>query len=269
MNLDLPDSVNRIFEDVKTLTGKDIQLTEKKDLSTYAVVKIARKNMQAHLMYYKPEHSGIINHLIAHECGHILRMYGVPEENRLVPFINDHIRLKALSEIEPEIQKLSKLMPIEPLVKIVNVWYAGIIRQVTSYPSDVMIERWIYDEHPELRPYQSRSLRKQYDEAVRGLSNKVEQMTPQRILIASNSLNCAFFRILGTHFKDSYYLRRYDRSAYSHSGDKLIGLQKDSENNYKGDIGTVDKWADALHLSNWFAWRDFENIPDNYLNTFS
>ena len=33
MNLDLPDSVNRIFHDVKVLTGKSVKLIEKKDLA--------------------------------------------------------------------------------------------------------------------------------------------------------------------------------------------------------------------------------------------
>ena len=77
MNLDLPDSVNRIFDEVKSLTGKGVKLIEKGDLDTYASIKIARKSMPDHLMYYKPEHTGIINHLLAHECGHILRIYGV------------------------------------------------------------------------------------------------------------------------------------------------------------------------------------------------
>ena len=34
MNLDLIDSVNRIFDEVKSLTGKGVQLIEKSDLDT-------------------------------------------------------------------------------------------------------------------------------------------------------------------------------------------------------------------------------------------
>ena len=265
MNLDLIDSVNRIFDEVKSLTGKGVQLIEKSDLDTYASVKIARKGMPDHLMYYKREHTGIMNHLIAHECGHILRIYDVGPENRLIPFTNDELKLKALKDIEPEIQKLSQIMPFEGLVQVANMWYAGTIKQLTNFPSDIMIEKWIYDEYPDLRPYQSQYMKKQYSEAVQALSGQVERMSPRKILKASNSMNYAFFHLLGTHFRDDYYLRRYDRSAYASIGNELILLQQESENTYKGDIDTVNKWAEALKLSHWFAWRDFEDIPDNYL----
>lgn len=268
MNLDLPDSINRIFDEVKSLTGKGVQLVEKKELDTYASVKIARKGMPDHIMYYKPEHTGIINHLIAHECGHILRMYGVGPENRLIPFTNDELRLKALKDIEPEIQKLSQMMPFKGLVQIANVWYAGMVKQLTNFPSDIMIEEWIYDQYPDLRRYQSRYMKKQYDESVQALSARVERMTPRKILRASNGMNYAFFHRLGTHFSDSYYLRQYDRSAYADIGKELMLLQQGSGNDYKGDTDTVNKWAEALTLSHWFAWRDFEDVPDNYLNTF-
>ena len=269
MNLDLPDSIDNIINEVKALTGKGLKLIEKRDLATYAAIKIARKSMPDHLIYYKPEHTGIINHLLAHECGHILRIYGVEPESRLVPFTNDQLKLKALKDIEPEIEKLSQMLPFEGLVQIANIWYAGIIRQLTNYPSDIMIEKWIHDEYPDLRPYQSKCLKKQYDEAVQALSNRVERMTPHKILRASNGMNYAFFHILEAHFKDNYHLGRYDRSAYASIGKELILLQQESENNYKGDIHTVNKWAEALKCSHWFSWRDFEDVPENYLNAFA
>ena len=268
MNLDLHDSIHKIFEKVKLLTRKDVNLIEKRDLNVYAFVKIARESMAHHLIYYKPEHTGIMNHLIAHECGHILRIYGVEPESRLVPFTNDQLKLQALKDIEPEIQELSRMLPFEGLVEVANLWYAGLIRQLTSYPSDIMIEKWIHDEYPDLRPYQSKSMKKQYDEAVQGLSNRVERMTPHRILQASNGMNYAFFHILEAHFNDNYHLGRYDRSAYAKTGRSLIEVQQEAPNDYTGDMIVTRKWAQMLSVDDWFSWRDFEDIPDNYQNTF-
>jgi len=67
---------------------------------------------------------------------------------------------------------------------------------------------------------------------------------------------------------DSNYLRRYDRSIYRNIGSKLILVQKGAEDNYRGDIDTVNRWAEDLDIADWFAWRDFENVPDNYMSTF-
>lgn len=142
------------------------------------------------------------------------------------------------------------------------------IKQLTNFPSDIMIEKWIYDEYAELRSYQAQSIKKQYDEAVLSRSFEVEKMTPKKILNASNGMNCAFFRILGMHFNSNYQSNRFDRSPYSKIGEKLIALQKGQQDNYRGDIETINKWAEVLNLSNWFAWKNFEDIPANYLNTF-
>ncbi|MCK4785124.1 MAG: hypothetical protein KAV87_15350 [Desulfobacteraceae bacterium] len=61
MSLDLKESVNEILEKVKQLTGKDIEFIEKSDLTTYAALKMARKNMPSHLILYKEEHNEINN----------------------------------------------------------------------------------------------------------------------------------------------------------------------------------------------------------------
>jgi hypothetical protein len=269
MSLELIPGIYQIFDKVKALTGKDIQLIEKTDLSTFAAIKIARKRMPSHLLYYKTEHTGVINHLIAHECGHILRTFSVQENERLSPYSNNQIKLKALSSIEPEIQKLSQAIPFQKLVQIINMWYAGVIRQLTSYPSDIRIEQWLYDDYPELRGSQSQSLKKQLEEGLMGLSAKVETLTPRRIMDASNSMNYAFFTFIGTHFNDNNYLRRYERSGYKNTGNKLLLIQKDSEDSYRGDIDTINRWAESLQINDWYAWRNFEDIPDNYLTSFS
>jgi hypothetical protein len=149
------------------------------------------------------------------------------------------------------------------------MWYAGIIKQLTNYPSDIRIEQWLYDEYPELRTSQSQSFKKQFEEALAGLSTKVENMTPWTILDASNAMNYAFFRYVGTQFNDSSFFRRYDRSGYGSAGNQLLLVQKNSVDNYAGDIDTVNKWAEIIKLSGWFGWIDFEQVPENYATTMS
>jgi len=268
MNTNFPNGVNQIFAEVKSITGKEVQLVEKKDLDTYASVKIARKSMPVHVMYFKPGQTGIMNHLIAHECGHILRIYGVESAHRLVPFHNDQLKMIALKDIEPEIQKLSKMISFDRLVHIANLWYIGTIKQLTNFPSDIMIEQWIYDKYPDLRPYQKQSLEKQYYEAIQALAGQVEKITPVKILKASNGMNCAFFNTLGIYLNNPTFVRKYDKSNYVDIGNQLIGLRKESENSYIGDVDTVNKWASFFQMADWFNWMDFENIPANYIDTF-
>ena len=232
----------------------------------YAGLKLARKHMPSHLLFFKTEHDEAINHLIAHECGHALRMFGVSEEKRLIPYTNDQIKRKALTEIEPEIKKLSSVLPFEKLTQIVNLWYSGLARQVTNLPPDIMIEKWLYDDYPALRPYQSRSISKQHKEALAGLSKQIMKMTPRKILDASNIMNYAFFRIIGTHFGINY-VRPYNSSPYFDRGKKLATVTESYVDDYEGDIKMITEWADFLNLSGWFTWTNFENVPEGYEKT--
>lgn len=263
MSLDFIKPVNELLEKVKELTGKDIEFIEKDDLPVYAGLKLARKHMPAHLLFYKTEHDEVINHLVAHECGHALRMFSVSEEKRLIPYSDNEIKLKALTEIEPEIQRVSKVLPFEKLTLIVNLWYSGLVSQVTNFPSDIMIEKWLFDDYPALRSYQLQSYNKQHQEAIAGLSKQIREITPRQILDASNVMNYAFFRIIGMHFGINY-VRPYNSSPYFDKGKKLAAMTASDINDYGGDIEMVTKWADFLNLSGWFAWRDFESTPEGY-----
>jgi len=220
---DLIAPVKEILDKVKQTTSKEIQFVEKDDLTTYAALRMARKNMPAHIIFVKKEHDEIINHLIAHECGHVLRLFGVPEEKRLIAITNDQIKLNALSEIEAEIQELSTALPFDRLAQVVNLWYTGIFRQVTNFPPDIMIEKWLYDNYPELRQYQLKSIKKQHQEALTGLSTEVVNMTPLKFLDVSNIMNYAFFRILGFHFGINF-IKPYNNTKYIGTGKKLASL---------------------------------------------
>jgi hypothetical protein len=265
MGLELIRSVHDILEKVKEITNKKVEFIEKNDLSTYAAIKMARGSMPAHLIFHKREHNELVSHLVAHECGHILRMFSVPEEDRLIPMSNQEIKGIALKEMQDEITGLSKTLPLERFARIINLWFSGIVRQLTNFPPDIMIEKWLYDEYTELRPYQLRSLQKQHQEAIAGLRDEVRQITPLKILDASNIMNYAFFRIIGFHIKTNF-LTPYNQTSYVRRGKELAQYtEKNYANNYEGDIKMIDYWAKYLGLSNWFAWTGFENVPESYL----
>jgi hypothetical protein len=267
MGLQLTKPVHRILEKVKEVTNKNIEFIEKNDLTTYAAIKMARRNMPAHLIFHKREHNELVGHLIAHECGHILRMFAAPEEKRLIPMSNRATKTEALKEIEEDITRMSTFLPFDRLAQIINLWVDGTIRQVTNFPPDIMIEKWLYDEFPELRRCQLESIKKQHQEALSGLKDEVKKITPSKIYDVSNIMNYAFFRIVGYHIKTNF-LAPYNQTSFAGRGKELAEYtDKTYLNTYEGDIAMINHWAQYLSLSNWFVWTSFENVPDNYLQS--
>jgi hypothetical protein len=267
MDIQFIDPVPAVLEEVKSITGKGIEFIQKDDLPTYATLKMARKNMPSHLIYYKKEHDEIINHLIVHECGHLFRIFKCPENQRLVPYSNEQMKHNALKKIDNEIQALTKILSEDQIAHLSDLWYNGLITQVTNLPPDIMIEKWIYDQFPKLRALQLKSLNKQLTDALSGLSETVSRTTPYTILHASNVMNYAFFRIIGFYIGQNF-IKRYSSTQYVDKGKKLASI---TENNYtdshEGDNIMIDKWAAFVNISDWFKWRGFEDVPSDYGQT--
>ncbi len=267
MAIQFIDPVPEVLEKVKRITGKDIEFIEKEEFPTYASLQIARKHMPSHLIYYKKDHNEIINHLIVHECGHLFRTYNCPENQRLVPYSDNEIRYNALSGIENEIIGLTKILSEDKIAHIVNLWYNGLIRQVTNFPPDIMIEKWIFDQFPTLRTLQLESIKKQHAEAIDGLTEAVSKITPPTILFASNVMNYAFFRIIGFYIGCNF-IKQYSSTPYINKGKELTSLtEKEYIDSHQGDNMMIDKWAAFLNISNWFKWRGFEEVPPDYGQT--
>ena len=119
MTLELIEAVKSILSEVEATTGKPVKFVEKVDMDSFAAVKIARRAMSAHIVFHRTQHDAIINHLVAHECGHILRMFGVAEEKRLIPARSKDEKA-VLQEIEGDLKRISKIIPIRKLVQVVG-----------------------------------------------------------------------------------------------------------------------------------------------------
>jgi len=267
MGLNLSDSVKEIFRQVTDLTDKGFEFIEKRDLPTHGTVKVARESMPKHLVFYKNASDDVLNHIFAHESGHILRMFSVDKSNRVIPFTNDSYKKIALEQMESDITSLSRRMQFEHLVRILDIWYTGLVRQVTNMAPDIMIEKWIYEGFPELRPMQLASIKRQHSEAVVGLSKRMKDITPLKIYDSANIMNFVFFamlsEVINSNFKGAFLSTPYPgRSA------ALLEITKtEYENSYIGDVEMINRWASFLGIDGWFGWRDFEDVPESYLRS--
>lgn len=221
--------------------------------------------MPSHLLFYREDKGNILDHLIAHECGHIYRMWDVPPEDRKIPATNDENRHLALTQIEGDIAKLTKVFPVEQLNQLASMWFNGIIQQVTNIPEDIRIEKWIFDNYPDLRRSQVVSIDRQMKESVQVLSKRIEDISPKKIYDASNHINCSF-AISMESLIGKKYTAPYRNTSYLELGRKLADLViRSDDKGYKQGIEIIDQWTELLGLKGWFYWIDFEDVPPDYL----
>ena len=187
---DLCDDVKRILVKAESISGKGFNFLRAENLTEYAGIKIARKSDNKHIIYYKKERSDLLQHLIAHECGHVIRIFSAKETDRVVPATSNGTKEIAFTEMKDDIIRLSNQFPERELSVIMNMYYNGVVRQATNQPVDCLIEKLLYDEYPGLHNYQLLSLQMQAKESIEGLSDEVRKITPPPNLscIKSNEL---------------------------------------------------------------------------------
>lgn len=268
MELKLSKSTQDILNLISDLTHKPFEFIHKSDLQTMAIVKMARASMPAHIIYYRTSGGGIMDHLIAHECGHIYRMWSVPPEYRKVPAATEENKLFAMKQIESDLIKLSKVIPPDQLQMQFSVFFDGIIKQVTSMSVDMRIEKWIYEKYPELRKVQIVSIDKQIRDNMQSLSKRVSEFAPKKIYDANNCMNYAFALYMES-LLGKKYTAPYRSTSYTSLGSKLADIVLKSEDQgYKQDIEIINQWTDMLGLKGWYYWTDFEDVPPDYLHSY-
>ena len=259
-DLNLLPSVLKIIERVKEVSGKEITFRPAPDQLVPATSKIARARMPHHLIKYQPQMAHRINHLTAHESGHILRTMEADPSIRVVPVSNTKTRANAVKELGKELSHLPESMRSQML----DMWLGGLITQVTSLPVCVRIERWIYREYPPLRDEQRLYLDEDMQRTLQGLSKKVERMTPKTIFRISNSITYAYLR--GLEPVTGKDLRKHfsGRPAIISTGIQLCDTFGEEDTGYASDIRITNEWARILKISDWFAWIRFEDMPESY-----
>lgn len=259
-------SVKDILNRVESLTKKKVTFIEKNNLKTYAKVKIARSGMSNHYLYYNPDYEGFLSHLIAHECGHILRIFRAQPEKRLMPTPSRNCRRLFVAAISNELKAISKSIDtaINPLI---DIWLDGIILQLTNYPEDIKIESWIFKNYPELRTDQNKAIVHQQNQSKQALISKdIIDITPKIIFTASNVMNYVFYKNM-REILDIDFLQPFGSwQELRMKGEELFELTKRySKEEDVADFSMIDRWAEFLELNRWFNWGNFEDIPENYL----
>lgn len=252
--IELIPAARSILRRVTEVTGRGIEFIETEDLPVPAMLKPAMEDSPHHRLFFKKNPDEIVNHVIANECGHILRLYAVPREKRLIPVASQKTLGRYTGEIEADIRRLYGRYPPAQLMNLVMLWYESILYQLTKMPTDIRVEKWIHDEYPDLIPLQLRSLAEQNHKALATLSVEIRGTMPGRIYDACNVMNYVYFKILGKAF-DLDYVAAYRFTKYFARGEELISRMESIETDtHEGDVLVIKTWAHYFHFSDWFEW---------------
>jgi len=214
---------------------------------------------QPHEIHFVRGEERVIGHLIAHEVGHLVRLYQVPEDERLMPAVTPDSRRRAAEQVLPELASLLyRGIPEDALVELFDPWYQSVCTQLASFPADLRIEAWIRDCFPALRRVQERSLLEEVHRSLPLLQPEVTALTPPTIYQATMAMNAAQAWQIAEFYSIPSLIDPFQRHGFASIGARLahIVLSRDDEG-HRSDMQAVNEWADELRLSGWFEWRPY------------
>lgn len=255
MALKLLGCIQDLLKEVEKWTGKEIRIVSRHDLPVPARLSTDDPCDPCINLLYRSDNEEALPYVVAVACGHILRLYQAPPEQRLLPVSSRRAMAVYLMDCEEEIRRLTYLFGKERMRILVPIWYESTVYQLTTMPPEIMINKWIYDRCPDIRSLQLKALQRQRRDALHSLSPEVRKLTPAPIYRAANIMNYVFFKLLEDHFHLDF-VAPYHKTVFIFDGSTLAKLSERLwEDNHMGDRRIIDLWANRLELSQWYEWR--------------
>lgn len=253
--------------ELKTKGNKDIDIFKDSDISTAAKFEFAENyNREKHTIRFNPIYPAV-EHLIMHELVHLDFVINAQNLglNKLFTSKPEH-KTEFVKSIQSTIQKFKKMqVPEVEITNYCNALFDGMNLQVYNAPIDLFIENSLYNEFPELRPYQFISIYNLLAEAIKSVTErKIIEISPKDIISKSKIYNLVnalqFQELFGVdlvnEFKAAQSELKQAKSFYA----EYLEYKDDKQPAEEYEL--VQHWAEDLNLNNNFELID-ENLYRN------
>ncbi len=172
--------------------GVKVEVNADNNIETAAKFEFAENyNRDKHRLLYKPDYPAV-EHLEMHELVHLdLVIEARKSEKNKLFIMTQHQKGAFIRSLEPTIKRLKKSGYDEKSISnYCSGLFNGINRQIFNTPIDLFIENILYDNYPELRPYQFISLNNLIHEGCEAVTNKkIIELSPKEVLSKSKIYN--------------------------------------------------------------------------------
>jgi len=262
----LEGDVFAILKQTEVLTGKPIEFVEDNSLRISGSVRVARSFMPAHVIRFHKADPVVLAHLVAHECGHVQRIFAAPPDKRVAPVTKSKHTDLVFRLLAADPCVTFDTMDEQHARELSTILHQGMVNQVVNLNVDYRIESWLYREYPGIRPNQEKSIGLQVQMSVAGLTPEVKRATPRLVYERSNAVNYAYLRSVGIMLGQNL-VRDYTDSSIVALGKRLAAVLEEPDAGFEGDVRESNQWAAMLGIGDWFDWQAFEDVPSSYLSS--
>lgn len=167
---------------------KDIDIVEDPDIPSAAKMEFAENyDRPKHVVRYKPAYPAV-EHLIMHELVHLDLVIQARKKKLNQLFVSNQEQKSAfINRLDVTVKKLQQLGVDDAAIAVYcSNLFEGINTQTLNTPIDLFIENFLYNEYPQLRPFQFLSLFNLMQENIQAVTDKnILYISPKEITAKS------------------------------------------------------------------------------------
>ena len=254
----LRDTTRKIISRLEEASGYPVQVMEDPDLSTIAVIRIARGNMPAHILKYIPL-TPPVDYTICWQCSLALRLFERKPEQRFQiassPETSGQLD-KILSAPNGLAHKLGLAKAQTDSLR--DQLLQGLITHLYSVAIGLRVSESLTIDYPELLDLESQHVERELKMNREGLSDKMREMMPQEVYNATHKINTAYALTWSNRLERPEIANPYRLHGFEAAGNELLQIFEFVPNDAAHDYELVDAWAEALGIRSWYVWTRYE-----------
>lgn len=258
--MELREITRTIISSLEEKSGYLVQLVEEPNLPTLATLRLARGNMPAHILLYKPEHRiELPDYAICWQCYLAMRMYACPPEQRFT-IGGSRKSIQELDEIinAPGGMAQKYRMNETQAQDIINKLLGGLITHLRSVPVGLRISETLTLDYPELLDLETQHVEKELNINRETLSAPMRDMMPKEIYNPTQYINAAYALFWAGRMEDPKVSNPYHLEGFDRQGQKLLNIYESVPADPLHDVELIDRWADYLEIRDWYSWLPYE-----------
>jgi hypothetical protein len=241
--------------------GLEIKATIDNSITTAAKIEFAENyNRDYHIIRYKTQYPAK-EHLMMHELVHLHFVIEAQKQGVNKLFVSNQNHKRQFSAKEADWIKKLRLLKLseESITTVVTSIFEGLNSQIYNAPIDLFIEDLLYNEFPDLRPYQFISMYAVMSEAVHAVTDKkIVELTSKSVLYSSKIYNIVsalhFKNLFGVDFIPDLQTTQQELRVATKMYEEFLEYRYDRTAGEEYEL--LQNWADDLKLNNYFELAD-------------
>lgn len=247
----LPETVS-LLEHLKEQSGYPVSCVDDPSLKTAATVSMGSPDRPIHIIRFRPNEP-FIDYLIAVQASYAIRLFSTPPDKRFQLSATESYR----EQVCIEVKRLNPNLNERLVGELGSQLFDGLMLQVRSCPTGILVDLWLYRDYPGLRSQQAQHLLSQCQENVKCLSGTYDLSFPEKIVRGNRAMNAAHAFFASDLLQQPHLIVPY----------RAVGLEKIALSLLKevtaqpidvfDDRALITAWGDQLGISDWFRWLSF------------